>query len=118
MSLNVRQSHHNRETSQYLARASPEYVDWEITTLFYSPLHMVDSYLFAKTGERPPHHTVRRRRVGAELPEISEQYRLLESLSIKSRYKLQLSTLSQAHQREALYCYEAIHAYVTKDTES
>ncbi len=46
------QSIHNKDASDFLNTKTPAYVDWEITSLFYSALHLVDAYCAKNQAEQ------------------------------------------------------------------
>lgn len=82
----VAQSTHNKKTHDFLNTKTPEYRDWEITTLFYAALHAVNRHLESKGIKMPKNHVVRLRLVKIELPSIFEEYKNLKLLSERSRY--------------------------------
>lgn len=80
------QSDHNKKASDLMNSKNPTFVDWEVTTLFYSILHLVDDY-FENNGPRLPlNHQDRNRLVRNSLTTIYPDYHKLYSLSIRSRY--------------------------------
>jgi len=80
------QSDHNINASDLMNSKNPRFVDWEVTTLFYSILHLVDKF-FDQNGPRlPVNHQDRKRLVRDLLPAIYPDYHKLYSLSIRSRY--------------------------------
>ena len=93
MSLNhLDQSNHNKDTSDFLNTQNPNYIDWEITTLFYAALHRVDNY-FKNNGPRiPTDHQERNRLVRQELPTVVySAYHKLFVLSLRARYSVGLN---------------------------
>jgi|GEM_PF-6860862 len=40
------QVEHNRQTTVYLQQAGENYLDWAVTVLFYTALHLVDQVLY------------------------------------------------------------------------
>ena len=77
----------NEKLANTLSRTA--FLDWAITVTFYSALHYVDSVL-ACSGTHPENHTARSDAMtsAAILFQIRKEYRLLETLSRNSRYRL------------------------------
>ena len=92
------QSARNYDTYEYLRRESPSYVDWEITTIFYSACKMVDAYLIKKGHPRPASHKRRNRMVRNNLKAISKEYSNLYRVSRVARYdkRMQVSDRDRA----------------------
>lgn len=70
-------------------RADEQYLDWAVTLLFYTALHLAQAYLVeaAATGfDIPKGHPERSREIARQLPEIYEKYRFLETRSTSARY--------------------------------
>lgn len=81
------QSDHNKDAYGFLHTENPSYVDWEVTTLFYAALHLVDGY-FEKNGiQLPNSHRTRNHLVNKELNSLYPTYRKLYNLSLKARYE-------------------------------
>jgi hypothetical protein len=78
----------NLEASKQLQLATGKFLDWEITTLFYSALQYVDAY-FAEIVNpvHPTRHSRRRKLVSKFLQPIAVEYRLLNELSEGARYE-------------------------------
>ena len=112
MAWNISQSDHNRDSNRYLAQANPAYRDWEITTLFYSALHMVNSYLFLVKRCKPRTHLERRRLVHSQLNDISSEYKLLERLSKKARYVQPHHGLTSGEGRSAVEYHTKIVTFI------
>ena len=104
------QSLHNHKTYAYLAAKNPSYRDWEITVLFYSALHLVDTR--AKITSNPKNHVARRRWIEDHMGPISNDYKKLQTLSEKSRYKPVHHLITQDEVRKAVRLYESIKKYV------
>ena len=49
-------SSHNIDTERYLHQQIPKYVDWQVTAIFYSALHLVSNHLKEKGIEVPERH--------------------------------------------------------------
>lgn len=80
------QSAHNKDTSDFLHSVTPTHHDWEIVTLFYSALHLVDKY-FLDNGITKPHtHPERKNLVRRHLPSIYSSYHKLSGYSHRARY--------------------------------
>lgn len=107
------QSNHNARFSRYLERDTPLYRDWEITALFYSALHIVESYL-SKTAGEVKSHTARRDLIRDHLGDISNEYRKLKELSGKARYDCLHSELTKDEKELALEHHAKIVKFVEK----
>lgn len=61
--------------------------DWKVTMIYYTALHIVDSYL-ANSNTHPKSHEVRKKVMACNkyLENIIDTYNLLEAKSRKSRY--------------------------------
>ena len=69
-----------------MERESPKYVDWEITTMFYSALHLVSEYLARRGVDIPSSHRQMNKVLSLRLPHILKPYSLLLKLSWNARY--------------------------------
>jgi hypothetical protein len=71
-------------------KASSEDLDWAVTILFYTALHLVQAY-FAITAatafDLPRTHQERLTRIGLRLTPVYKHYRTLEDLSKQARYE-------------------------------
>ena len=112
MSWHIGQSSHNFDTKKYLAQVNPLHKDWEVTTLFYSAVHVVDSYLVLVKNTKPRTHAQRRKLVKQELSPIFDDYDLLESLSRKSRYDSSPQELTPDEERAAHQWHRSVDDYV------
>ena len=76
------------------------FADWQVTTLFYSALHLVDAFLGDTLNRHPESHRDRGQFVVklADLKPIAGQYLNLESRSRDARYGLIPITSTQAKQ--------------------
>lgn len=81
------QSNHNKDTHDFLHTKNPSYVDWEITTLFYAALHLVNGYFKRNGIPLPRNHHDRSILMNEKLHSLYPTYRKLYALSIKARYK-------------------------------
>ena len=117
MSFNVEQSKHNIDSNRYLAKANPDYRDWEITTLFYSAIHLVNAYFLLATNKKPNTHDKRKKLIESELNSIYRDYYSLECLSRKARYEPTYQNLTPEEVNKAIDCYNAIFAHVKKQLQ-
>ena len=69
-----------------MERESPKYIDWEITTMFCSALHLVSEYLSRRGVDIPNSHKQMKKVLSVRLPHISILYSLLLKLSWNARY--------------------------------
>ena len=88
MTLNwhITQSIHNKEVSDFLNKETPAYIDWEITSLFYSALHLVNGYCKKNQLILPSTHRKRNPFIKKNLPSAYVFYKKLFDLSMKSGY--------------------------------
>ena len=86
MSWHESQSNHNKNTYDFLHTKNPTHIDWEITTLFYSALHLVNNYFQKNNIIVSKTHKARNILVRKELFHIYSSYYKLYSLSISARY--------------------------------
>ena len=101
---NMRKSIHNYDTYKYLELKNPQYLDWEITTIFYSACKLVDEQL-VKKNIKPSSHTQRNRLVMTKFSKICQEYRLLYQLSRMPRYGPRVRSSDKAN---ALKWYSVI----------
>ena len=80
------QSAHNKNAHDLLGTRSPEYLDWQITALFYSALHSFNHHFELRGIRKPENHRQRSRLIARELPSTYDEYRNLKSLSEQARY--------------------------------
>jgi hypothetical protein len=78
----------NLKARAQLQQATDQFLDWEITTLFYAALQYVDAF-FAEMAkpQHPRKHPVRRRLVARYLRQIAVDYAILNKLSENARYE-------------------------------
>ena len=112
MSWHIGQSTHNFDTCKYLQIENPRHKDWEVTSLFYSALHLVEGYLFLIKNITPRGHKRRSNAVMAELPLIFNEYDTLFWLSIKSRYQATPNGITPDEERESIRCHHIIESYI------
>lgn len=107
------QSQHNIVTQVYLQNKHPEYTDWEITSIFYASLQLVDEYFRNKISRVPYSHKIRTPLVkSSSLNPIYPEYHKLVMLSQKSRYKTHHSTLTSNERNAAFSYYEKIKQFI------
>ena len=96
-----RQAEHNRRFLHTFDLASADYLDWVVTVLFYTALHLIDSYL-ATHGHHPKSHQERNKYIRRYpyLALIWPDYRFLEHRSRAARYDVVTFELAQV---ERLY---------------
>lgn len=77
----------DKQTNEYLRQKTPLFRDWEIITLFYSALHLIESYL-RDHGHPiiPKSHQTRENLVKQYLNDIFESYSALYILCKTARY--------------------------------
>ena len=80
------QSDRNLDACAHLESESPKYADWEITTLFYSAMHLVSDHLKKQNIEVPKSHKRMSALLSVMLPEIFQPYSALLKLSWNARY--------------------------------
>jgi hypothetical protein len=100
----MRKAAYNTQVSEHLKDETP-YLDWAVTSLFYSALHLVDAFLdgerdLPKDERHPRKHSAnpgagnggrgRNQLVGALMQPIQKQYRSLEEASRRSRYDMEV----------------------------
>src|SRR3954451_11236686 len=71
-------------------KTSGQDLDWAITVLFYTALHLVQAYFAEQAAtafDIPQNHQQRITRVGLKLLPIYRHYRALEDLSRRARYE-------------------------------
>lgn len=117
MRWNVAQSKHNIDSNRYLTKANPDYRDWEITTLFYSAVHIVNTYFLLAAKKSPNTHQQRKKLVESELYPIYSAYYSLEHLSRKSRYDIPHQDLTPEEGDEAVRCHSIIINYMKKQLQ-
>jgi hypothetical protein len=83
------QVEHNRQAAMVLQQAPHPYLDWVVTMLFYTALHLVDQVLYQNSQLHPRNHRQRHTAIANEpmLASIYRDYRELEHQSRRSRYE-------------------------------
>jgi hypothetical protein len=95
-----------------------DYPDWEVTTLFYAAVHLVDAYL-ATLKQHPTAHTSRSGRnarndmVYRYLPSIAVEYIQLFQLSKAARYGYSKQMIVPDDVDDAEDWFKAVAAAVT-----
>ena len=79
------QSRHNERVHDLIHSRTPDYLDWEVTTMFYAALHMIDKRL-QDLGETACDHRRRLAAVKRCLPKLHEPYSDLYVMSLSARY--------------------------------
>ena len=110
MSWHARQSAHNQDAQRYLSESS-QYLDWEITALFYSVLHAIDEYL-ASVDKKPRNHVERKTLVRENLPGVYDDYRALYALCRKVRYVIVFGSVKKKHKQKAARLHKSICAKI------
>ena len=101
------QSAHNKNAFDFLATRSPEYLDWQITALFYAALHSLNQHFELLGVKVPASHSKRSRLVKRRLPSIWRPYKNLQALSERSRY-VGRGGVDDASEESALRSYAEI----------
>jgi hypothetical protein len=80
---------HNQQVVAYLQLAGHDYLDWVVTVMFYTALHLVDQVLYQRDGINPRDHRQRHAAIAHEplLAPVYRDYRELEWQSQRSRYE-------------------------------
>ncbi|NUM49185.1 MAG: hypothetical protein HUU38_31175 [Anaerolineales bacterium] len=80
---------HNRTVAAYLEQAGVEHLDWVVTVLFYTAMHLMDQVLYARQKLNPRNHQQRHAAIAntPELVPLYADYRELEHQSRESRYE-------------------------------
>jgi hypothetical protein len=99
---------HDLDTSNLLSSNSPNYLDWEVITLFYSALHYVDCAICKKRlagapVPEPVDHKHRRKLVVKHFRPIATDYSMLESISQWARYEGVVITPTMVGTAKSIY---------------
>jgi hypothetical protein len=83
----LKKKSNNLDAYSCLNLKNPQFIDWEIVTVFYAALHLIDAY-FAKNNIHPTDHTDRRHLINnnTNLDPIRNDYKYLYLLSKTARY--------------------------------
>ena len=97
------QVQHNRQVISHLQQGSDTYLDWVVTLLFYTALHLVDQVLYHNAQLNPRNHRQRHAAIAKEpaLAQIYPDYRELEHQSRRSRYECAQFTLDEVQSLSA-----------------
>lgn len=98
-----------KEVNVYLNNDNPKYRDWEVISLFYSSLHLVENYCENHGIVIPRSHSQREEVVSRYLSEIEIAYLELYTLSKNARYE---SLIGDDELITAKNDYDSIEAYV------
>ena len=82
-----RQAAHNRRFIDFLKIGETDYVDWVVTAIFYTAVHLVEGFL-APHGSHPTSHSVRCNAMSRfeSLKPVYKDYMELHHQSERSRY--------------------------------
>ena len=88
---------HNQQVIAHLQAADDVYLDWVITAMFYTALHLVDQVLYHNARLNPRNHRERHAAIGQQpaLAPVYRDYRELERQSRRSRYDCADFTLQE-----------------------
>lgn len=64
-----------------------KFIDWQITLLFYSILHLIDGYLLREYGVFTKNHKDRRDKISRFISKVRTDYSTLYKYCEESRYK-------------------------------
>jgi HEPN domain-containing protein len=104
----------NRQLSTALETQLTDYRDWQVITVFYAAVHLVQAYLRAKTSAYPQTHQERDELIN-RLPDLKPlyvPYNELKRVSVKSRYAC--LPVNQYDVNEARKQYDIIRAHIDK----
>jgi hypothetical protein len=90
---------HNQQVIAYLQQAGDRYLDWVVTVMFYTALHLVDQVLAHHAGLHPRNHRQRHAAMSQQssLAPVYRDYRELEHQSRRSRYEGARFTVQDVH---------------------
>ena len=109
----VLQSEHNQEISNNINQISPtKYTDWEITTLFYSALHIINEYFFQHGIPLPDKHEQRGPLIRSTLSQIYPEYQKLFISSIRTRYLVNHNSIKPQEVQDAINYFNTISSHV------
>lgn len=103
VSTHQRQVEHNRQVIAHLQQAGDAYLDWVVTILFYTALHLVDQALYRNAQLNPRNHRQRHAAIANDphLASIYGDYRELEHQSRRSRYECAQFTANEIQRLSA-----------------
>ena len=91
------QAAHNQKFSNDISAILPnQYRDWEIISMFYAALHLVDKYFSNNDVPMPTGHRSRELKIQSVLPAIYDDYMDLFRLSMDSRYRIQYANITSS----------------------
>ena len=103
----VAQAHINHARRNYdlyrKLRSEGEFLDWALTVLFYSALHLVTAHACEEHAALDNDHASLRRYVAQNLLSLRRAYKDLEDASRDCRYEMRIpddATLESYHERE------------------
>lgn len=102
----------NEKLAERFAKASnPTCIDWAITLLFYSALHLIDGFLAGKNFH-PLNHYERGEEIenNGSLSEIHKDYETLQKMSENARYEI--ADYSKQDYEKALKRFSRIKQHV------
>lgn len=100
---------HDHDIKDILSTSSTETYDWEVISLFYSVMHLMDIYIFELRSIKFKNHAERNSFVARELPrEVSKRYISFYSLSREARYILEMSDKDKS-KAEQYYAFLRSH---------
>lgn len=97
---------HNKRACDLIHSQTPSFLDWEVTMLFYSALHLIDHHL-QDLGYKVGGHGRRIAAVKSHLPEMHDPFNSLYSASILARYS-GVSFINAEYARKARRAYEQL----------
>jgi hypothetical protein len=112
ISFHKARSTNNRNATIHLGKVNPTFEDWEITTLFYSALHLVDAYIMKLGLPRQRDHPDRNRLVRCDprFQPIKHEYNRLYILCRAIRYDRDAAPQENGN---ALVDYNTIASYLS-----
>lgn len=108
----VKQSAHNINTQNYLNDKNPEFVDWEINTIYYATIHLIDQYFITKHGTLPYDRENRKFLVNTLLQTIYPHFDRLLTYSTTSRYATSYDKITPAERKDAGDAWTAISTFI------
>lgn len=109
----VLQSEHNKKISVDINVSSQnKYIDWEITTLFYSALHIINEYFYQRGIPLPDKHNERNPLIRSTLNQIYPEYHKLFISSIRTRYLVKYDRIKPQERQDALNYFNTISSHI------
>ncbi|KAA2283742.1 hypothetical protein [Candidatus Nitrosocosmicus sp. SS] len=96
-SWHIKKSNHNIDACNYMNVKTPQYMDWEVVSIFYSSLHLINAYFEKFNPPVPSKHNFRNERVRRDpnLTKIRAPYLSLYTVSRSVRYDRDVSNDSE-----------------------